>query len=55
MASHPIEQLSATYLGKNSSELEPEELRNRLNELLTFGTPKKETTQEDATRELGTP
>jgi uncharacterized membrane protein len=27
MASHPIEQLSATYLGKNSSELEPEELR----------------------------
>ena len=27
MASHPIEQLSTTYLGKNSSELEPEELR----------------------------
>ena len=27
MASQPIEQLSATYLGKNSSELEPEELR----------------------------
>ena len=27
MASQPIEQLSATYLGKKSSELEPEELR----------------------------
>lgn len=27
MASQPIEQLSATYLGKSSSELEPEELR----------------------------
>ena len=35
--------------------LEPEELRDRLNELLTSGTPKKETHQEEPTRELGTP
>ena len=47
--------LSIAFRGKLEHDLEPEELRNRLNELLTFGTPKKETTQEDATRELGTP
>jgi diadenylate cyclase len=47
--------LSIAYRGKLEHDLEPEELRDRLNELLTSGTPKKETHQEEPTRELGTP
>jgi diadenylate cyclase len=47
--------LSIAYRGKLEHDLEPEELRDRLNELLTSGAPKKENNQEEPTRELGTP
>ncbi len=45
--------LSLAYRGKLEHDLEPEELRNRLNELLTFGTPRLEPLEEESTRELG--
>ncbi len=47
--------LSLAYRGKLEHDLEPEELRNRLNELLTFGTLKTEPIEEEQIRDLGTP
>jgi len=46
--------LSLAYRGKLEHDLEPEDLRNRLNELLTFGSLKNDPTEEEPTRELGT-
>lgn len=46
--------LSLAWRGKLEHDLEPEELRNRLNEILTFGTLKSESSQEEPTRDLGT-
>lgn len=45
--------LSLAYRGKLEHDLDPEELRNRLNELLAFGTPRDEPPEEEPTRELG--
>ncbi|MCA1963954.1 MAG: diadenylate cyclase CdaA [Prosthecobacter sp.] len=43
--------LSIAYRGRLEHDLEPEELRNRLNELLTFGSVKSETQADEASRE----
>jgi diadenylate cyclase len=44
--------LSLCYQGKLEHDLEPDELRHRLNELLTFGATRDATAEEDIHREL---
>lgn len=46
--------LSIAYRGRLEHDMEPEELRNRLNEILTFGSLKAEPSTDEPTRELGT-
>lgn len=43
--------LSVAYRGKLEHDLEPDELRDRLNEILTFGSVKSETPAEDTARD----
>lgn len=45
--------LSIAYRGKLEHDLEPEEVRDRLNEILTFGSVRTEPPTEEPTRELG--
>lgn len=45
--------LSLAFRGKLEHDLEPDELRERLNELLTFGTAAPQPEQDEPTRELG--
>ena len=45
--------LSIAYRGRLEHDMEPEELRNRLNEILTFGSLKTEPSTDEPTRELG--
>jgi diadenylate cyclase len=45
--------LSIAYRGRLEHDMEPEELRNRLNEILTFGSLKTEPSTDEPTRDLG--